>query len=193
MTFIDTAERFSGTSGSIGRGRPAKLSFVMMLTIAGLLSLILVGCYSGSPIKLQLQQPILSFPSNDMKLVPDTLTLTWDSPTWTRAYSVQVSTDIDFSTFVDSAICTLPSLPITLPLVNNTTYYWRVSASDGERTSGWSAIYSFTTGVAAPTLLDPPIMLYGIRKRLLWNGVSLPSDDVLCAGVNRSKLFNGSH
>jgi hypothetical protein len=126
-----------------------------MMTLAGLLSLILVGCYRGSPIKLQLQQPTLSFPSNGKKLVPDTLTLTWNSSGWATSFSVQVSNDIDFSTLVDSAICTAPFLAITSPLVNNTTYYWRVSSSDGQQTSEWSAAFSFITGVAAPELLAP--------------------------------------
>jgi hypothetical protein len=122
---------------------------------AGLMCLLLFGCYQGSPVKLQLETPTLSFPTNSMQLVPDTLTLTWNSSGWATSFSVQVSTNLDFSSLVDSAICTSTSLAITSPLANNTTYYWRVSSSDGHQTSDWSAAFSFTTGVAPPELLAP--------------------------------------
>ena len=137
----------------MGKGNPA---YVMMLTLAGLMCVILFGCYRGSPVKLELETPTLSFPSNGMKLVPDTLTLSWNSSGWATSFSVQVSTDLGFSTTVFSAIATSPYFVIDSPLANNTTYFWRVSSSDGQQTSEWSAIFSFITGVAAPVLSDPP-------------------------------------
>lgn len=36
-------------------------------------------------------------------------------------------------------------------LTYSTTYYWRVSASDGETSSGWSSVWSFRTPAPAPT------------------------------------------
>ena len=122
---------------------------------AGSMCLIMLGCYSGSPIKLELEKPTPSFPFNGMSLVPDTLTLAWSSSAWATSYSVQVSTDLDFSTIVDSEICTSSFMAITSPLANKTTYFWRVSSSDGQQASEWSAIYSFTTGISAPGLLSP--------------------------------------
>jgi hypothetical protein len=162
----------------------------MMLTIAGLLSLILVGCYRGSPIKLQLQQPTLSFPSNGKKLIPDTLTLTWNSSGWATSFSVQVSNDIDFLTLVDSAICTAPSLPITSPLANNTTYYWRVSSSDGQQTSEWSATFSFITGVAAPELLAPEYKAIWIPETLTVEWSASSGDSMYYVQVSTDSNFS---
>jgi hypothetical protein len=117
--------------------------------------MVLFGCYRGSPVKLELETPTLSFPSNGMSMVPDILTLTWEPSAWATSYSVEVSTDLDFTTLAASAITADPSLAISSPLANNTTYFWRVSSSDGQRASEWSAVFSFTTGVAAPLLVAP--------------------------------------
>jgi hypothetical protein len=122
---------------------------------AGLMCLTIFGCYRGSPIKLELEKPAPTFPFNGMSLVPDTLTMSWSSSPWATSYHVQVSTDFDFSTIIDSAICTAPLLAITEPLANSTTYFWRVSSSDGQQMSEWSAVFLFTTGVAAPVPLEP--------------------------------------
>jgi hypothetical protein len=41
-------------------------------------------------------------------------------------------------------------------LTHNTTYYWRVQATDGETTSGWSNVWRFTTsGVPEAPPADP--------------------------------------
>jgi hypothetical protein len=157
---------------------------------AGLMCLTLFGCYSGSPIKIELGPPILSFPPNGKKLVPDTLTLTWDSPVWTTSYSVQVSTDIGFLSLADSAITTSPALAITSPLANNTTYYWRASASDGERTSGWSAIFSFTTGVAAPELFDPEENAVWVPETLTLTWSESPGDSMYYVQVSIDSNFS---
>jgi hypothetical protein len=117
--------------------------------------LLCAGCYRGSPVRLELEQPAPSFPYNGMSLVPDTLTLRWNPSAWATSYSVQVSMDFDFTAIVDSAVCTAPLLAITVPLLNSATYFWRVSSSDGQERSDWSAVFSFTTGVAAPALLSP--------------------------------------
>lgn len=128
---------------------------VMIFFAAGLLCLILSGCYSGSPIKLELEKPTPSFPFNGMSLVPDTLTLAWSPSAWATSYTVQIAMDFDFSTIVDSAICTSSFRAITSPLADKTTYFWRVSSSDGQEASEWSPVYSFTTGVSAPEPLSP--------------------------------------
>jgi hypothetical protein len=109
---------------------------MIISSAAGLLCLILSGCYSGSPIKLELEKPTPSFPFNGMSLVPDTLTLAWSPSAWATSYNVQVATDFDFSTIVDSAICTSSFLAITSPLADKTTYFWRVASSDGRLYQG---------------------------------------------------------
>ena len=72
---------------------------------------------------------------------------------------MQVSTVPDFITTVYSQTgITATSTGVT-GLSGNTTYYWRVNATNTGGTSGWSGIYSFTTGVgsapSAPILASP--------------------------------------
>ncbi|MBN2188440.1 MAG: hypothetical protein JW699_03220 [Chitinispirillaceae bacterium] len=128
---------------------------MIISSAAGLLCLLLSGCYRGSPVKLELEKPAPTFPFNGMGLVPDTLTLSWSPSAWATSYNVQVATDFDFSAIIDSAVCTSTFLAIASPLADKTTYFWRVSSSDGQETSEWSPVYSFTTGVSAPEPLSP--------------------------------------
>lgn len=122
--------------------------------IAGLTSVILFGC--SSPTKPNLAEPTLRAPANNSSFQPDTLTLFWNAVDGATSYSIQVSTASDFSPLGINATSPSPSFAITTPLVNNTTYYWRVNASiGGSRTSPWSASYSFTVAVASPSMTNP--------------------------------------
>jgi hypothetical protein len=63
------------------------------------------------------------------------------------------------------------------PLLNNTTYYWRINAKNNGGTSGWSDTWSFTTIPAVtgtPTLVSPvsSIKNQPISFSLLWNAVA---------------------
>jgi hypothetical protein len=157
---------------------------------AGCLCLTLFGCYQGSPVKLELEQPALVFPSNGMNLVPDTLTLSWNSSAWATTFSVQVSTDIGFLSLADSAITTSPSLAVTSPLANNATYFWRVSSSDGHQMSEWSAIFSFTTGVAAPELFDPEENAIWVPETLTLAWSESPGDSLYYVQVSIDSNFS---
>jgi hypothetical protein len=183
MALFDTAARPSGTSGSTGVK-------VMMLTLTGLTCMMLFGCYSGSPTKLELEIPTLSFPYNGMMRVPDTLTLNWNSSGWATSFSVQVSIDRNFSSLVVSAITTSLSQPIDSPLVNNTTYFWRVSASDGQLTSEWSAVFSFTTGVAAPVLSDPEDNSIWVPETLTLGWSTSIGDSMYYVQVSTDSVFS---
>jgi hypothetical protein len=122
---------------------------------AGLICLMMFGC--SSPTKPEpLAKPTLRTPSQGATFQPDTLTLIWNPSEEATSYSVQVSTNSGFSAFTINASSSSPSFAVTSTLANNTTYYWRVSASvGGQRTSAWSEIFSFTTGVAAPAITNP--------------------------------------
>jgi len=163
---------------------------IIISFIAGLMCLIIFGCYSGSPIKLELEKPTPSFPFNGMSLVRDTLTLAWSSSAWATSYSVQVSTELDFSTIVDSAICTSSFLAITSPLADKTTYFWRVASSDGLQASEWSAIYSFTTGVSAPVLLSPEYNAIWIPETLTMAWSTSTADSMYYLQVSTDAGFS---
>jgi uncharacterized protein (TIGR02145 family) len=104
--------------------------------------------------------PTLLSPTNDSIDQSTTLTLTWYPSPGTTIYTLQVSTNSSFSSFVhNQTSITGTSLQIS-GLSNLTKYYWRVSASNSNGTSTWSSpIWAFTTiGSApfAPILSSPP-------------------------------------
>ncbi len=83
----------------------------------------------------------------------------WTDVTGATSYNLQVSTNSGFTTTVLNLTNLTASQYQVLSgvLQQNTTYYWRVSSSNGAVTGGWSGIYNFTTaGVPnAPSLLSP--------------------------------------
>jgi len=144
----------------------------------GIVSLAVCAAIFGCSEKLEpIPEPFLQFPADTAKFIADTLTLTWmDTSAEVTSYTVQVSTSSSFSTFVVNWSCTTPYLAITSPpLANSTTYYWRVNASaDKNRTSPWSRIFSFTTGVPMPELTTPGIDVVCVPDTLTltWSSVA---------------------
>ena len=83
--------------------------------------------------------------------------LSWNSSSGASAYRLQISTNSAFSTTVvdqNGIIGTSYSLS---SLSFNTTYYWRVNATNAKGTSDWSSVWNFTTIAAplAPSLISP--------------------------------------
>jgi hypothetical protein len=124
--------------------------------IAGFMCMIMFGCSSPTKTPAPLQAPILRIPQDSAAFQSDTLTLIWNPSEEATEYCVQASTIDNFSSLTVNATVTTSSYNITTPLLNNTAYYWRVSASlNGKRTSDWSNTFLFTTGVPAPVLTNP--------------------------------------
>jgi hypothetical protein len=68
---------------------------------------------------------------------------------------VEISTDATFTTLL-SAKNTVTTNSLGLSgLIAGTTYYWRVKANSSLTSSNWSASWSFTTNMTAPTLSLP--------------------------------------
>ncbi len=89
--------------------------------------------------------PVLSSPADNTSGVSINPTLTWNASSGATSYQVQVSAQSDFSTLEeDQSGITATSLEIT-GLFTNTTYYWRVNATNGGGTSPWSTVWQFTT------------------------------------------------
>ncbi|MGD0036526.1 MAG: cohesin domain-containing protein [Bacteroidota bacterium] len=98
--------------------------------------------------------PILQTPATGSTNQPVSLTLTWGSVSGAATYRVQVATDSLFATLplvVDDSTLTTNSRAVG-PLLNNTTYYWRVNAKNAGGTSLYSAKFNFTTIVAIPAV-----------------------------------------
>ena len=93
--------------------------------------------------------PVLVSPQNGALLVETNPLLDWDSSIYAESYRVQVATDSVFTSSVyDSSGIIITEFQIPNNGLNiNTTYYWRVNASNVTGTSPWSLIFHFTTGV----------------------------------------------
>ncbi len=124
--------------------------------------------------------PVLVEPPNGAVDISTTPTLNWDSVQYAASFRVQLSTD---STFTIPPLINAGGLTFSqynVPggiLSNNTTYYWRVNATNNAGTGPYSQVWRFHTvispPVAAPTLLAPP---NGSTNQLLtltldWNDV----------------------
>lgn len=102
--------------------------------------------------------PVLLSPSNGAVSLPLPVTLCWDSAARATSYRLQVAIDSNFTTLTynDTSAGSNRCRTFTF-LLNSTTYFWRVSASNAAGTSAYSAFSRFTTlsPPAAPTLISP--------------------------------------
>ena len=88
--------------------------------------------------------PILSCPHN-LDSVGTSPTLSWDSSSGANSYGLQVASDSLFSNLIVNVtgLAGLSHSPSGLSA--NSTYYWRVNASDTDGTSAWSSSWKFET------------------------------------------------
>jgi subtilisin family serine protease len=132
---------------------PDKISSVP----SGTANLLLYSVFSTTPVTIP-AAPALSAPSNGATGVSTTPNLSWNTSAGATSYTVQVSTDPNFSSAAVNATTTSNTYSAT-GLSGNTTYYWRVSAQNSAGTSAWSQVWSFTTlnavSLTAPILLSP--------------------------------------
>ena len=89
--------------------------------------------------------PTLSSPANKATKLSVAPTLSWNTSNGASTFTLQVSANSSFSnTVYNQNDLTGTSQKVT-GLSKNTTYYWRVSASNVYGTSAYSNIWSFTT------------------------------------------------
>ena len=92
-------------------------------------------------------QPVLLTPENEAIDIPIIETFSWEPVQGADSYELQVSTDDAFTNLiVDETGLVETSFDDTLPS-GETTYFWRVNASNGSGTGDWSETWSFTTEV----------------------------------------------
>jgi uncharacterized repeat protein (TIGR01451 family) len=102
-------------------------------------STINVTVASGAPAAVA-----LTAPADAAVGVPTSPTLTWDAIVGANGYLVEVATDAGFTSIVHTATVTGTSRQVT-GLAPNTSYYWRVRASNACGDGGYSSVRSFTT------------------------------------------------
>ncbi len=122
--------------------------------------------------------PTLVSPANGAVGVSTNPSLTWTASSGATSYRLQLSTSSSFATTVrDQSGLTSTTLAVT-GLSANTTYFWRVSASNAGGTSAYSLARRFTTLAvappAAPTLVSPANGAVGvsINPSLTWTASS---------------------
>jgi len=121
-----------------------------------------------------IEAPVLSSPANGAVDIFSMSLLSWNTVATATSYSVQVSTDSNFSTtVVNQSNVTDTNYQVTGLLIN-TVYYWRANASNGVGTGPWSQTWRFTTistPPASPVLSSPANNALGVSTNptLTWN------------------------
>ena len=107
--------------------------------------------------------PVLQTPATGSTNQAVNLTVSWNASADATSYRLQVSTDQNFGTIVyDQSNITGTSQAVTW-LLNGTTYYWRVNASNAGGTSSYSTVFNFTTIAQTSTItsISPDTAMQG--------------------------------
>ena len=91
--------------------------------------------------------PTLVTPGDGASNISVTPLFEWTAVAQTNSYFLEVATDAAFSSVVYSTntSATSHTIPAGSELTSNTTYYWRITASNGCGSGSASATFSFTT------------------------------------------------
>ncbi len=131
---------------------------------------------SGVPL-----QPGLTAPADAAADVPRTPTFTWAADVAAESYTIEVATDAAFTTIVASGTVDTNTWVPAAPLAPATLHYWRVKANSTCGDSGYSATFSFTTGVTFPEpycTVTFPSAVEPITK-VIFTGINNPSSAVV--------------
>jgi hypothetical protein len=101
--------------------------------------------------------PLLVSPENGSVDIATETFLVWNVSERTEAYSVQISTNIEFSSIVVDTNGIADTNIAVNALENSVTYFWRVRAENAGGASNWSSVWNFTTIVQAPGI---PVLAY---------------------------------
>ncbi|MEW5989130.1 MAG: S8 family serine peptidase, partial [Chloroflexota bacterium] len=100
-----------------------------------------LNLYASAPDQLTLLTPADGATNQSVRP-----TFTWTAASQGGTYEIEIATDSGFSNIVDSASgLTDTTYTIGFDLDTNTTYYWRVRATNPCGDGEWSEVFSFTT------------------------------------------------
>ena len=117
--------------------------------------------FSTGPTIQNLSAPTLVSPANTANNVSLSPSLSWSSVSSASSYIVEYSLS---SSFAGAQQITTPNLSTSLNgLVANSTYYWRVKASNSQMNSQWSNAWSFVT-LSSCVNPDQPIVQVTISE-----------------------------
>lgn len=109
---------------------------------------LVINVYSNA-----LSSAILTSPSDNSTDLSSEVELLWTGSTNAQDYVVEISDQVDFSTIFDSATVQTTSYTVS-NLLANTTYFWRVTASNLCNDANASSVFSFTTANIICTSFD---------------------------------------
>jgi subtilisin-like proprotein convertase family protein len=139
----------------------------------------------------------LTTPANAATGVSSLPSFSWTASAGTGiVYQIDISTSPSFSPIIATASgITATNHSISTTLSNNTTYYWRVRASNSCATGGFSPAFSFTTNNITcytfnSTNLPQPISAAGVSTAV--STVAIPSFAGTITDVNVTNLV-GTH
>jgi GH18 family chitinase len=98
--------------------------------------------------------PVINTPVNNSTNIPIVTTLVWNTSSNATTYGIQVSLNVGFTTFVYNQNG-IYSTNFAATFSKNTTYYWRVNATNTVGTSAWANTFNFKT--VNDTVVVPPI------------------------------------
>lgn len=147
--------------------------------------------YKKGAVVLTPEVPLLSSPVNNSKGISLTPTLIWNSVTAAETYNLQVSKNSSFSNLIKDINQTGASYNLS-GLLDNTKYYWKVSATNTGGTSYYSSVWNLTTKLSTPTLTLPANNAtdVSLSPTLSWSSVS--GADKYKLEVNTKLDFTGT-
>ncbi|MBM2816829.1 MAG: hypothetical protein HW421_3591 [Ignavibacteria bacterium] len=136
--------------------------------------------------------PKLRLPADKSTDIDITVKMQWDTVLAATEYYIQLATDSSFDQLhmvfdgksLESTFHIMPNLDY------NKKYYWRVKAGNDDGQSFYSAAWSFTTGLAAPTLQLPADSSKNQKIPLLFSWLQLDSAKFYKLQIAKDNQFN---
>jgi len=129
---------------------------------------------------------VLVSPSNNAPNFSNLGTLEWEVDTDVANYLVEIATDADFNTIIESANTTL-GIYSPQNLESETEYFWRVTGSNACAVASPSSIYSFTTTAIVCetyTATDTPLEISAVGTPTITSISNINLTDATVSDVN---------
>ncbi|MEP7263555.1 MAG: peptidylprolyl isomerase [Bacteroidota bacterium] len=132
-------------------------------------------------------EPLLTAPLDQAINIPGGVLFQWSNVPDAVIYKLEVSTDSLFGS-VNISKRTGVNTSSSAGLLPNTTYHWRVMADNGGHQSGWSSVYTFTTGGPAQ-LINPPNSSTGVPTNPIFQWTAVPNISSYNLQIDNDTLF----
>jgi subtilisin-like proprotein convertase family protein len=139
-TAVTDGTAVTATVSNTGSLAPGTYTFNLVGTSGAIVKTVTVtlNVYNNT-----LAAAVLATPADAATNTSATINLTWNADVNAQSYLVEVATDNGFTTIVSTGTVAVNNYTATLN--TNTTYYWRVRASNLCITAPFSTVFSFTT------------------------------------------------